>query len=217
MYWCNSNGSASAVLETRVSSYLSVAGEATPRGGHKDPERVVPPARVGGGATALEEGGVGSAGCQNCRLNMTRAPQVKLRDCNSPPRGPSRSAPRLAHLIEILTHTRARAHKAEASDSGTRPIILDMASPCSLDPRVTTLPPLPGLLLDLSTNMWWKLCGVAQHPPSIALFFPSPARRALNREDAEFSSFLTFPYLLPFLPFFPVGVFPPIKSPSSRT
>lgn len=116
MYWCNSNALASAALETRVSSYLSVAGKATPsKGGHKDPKRVVP--TTGGWEhDEDDDGGVRrwgpeSAGCQNCRLNMTRAPQVKLRDCNSP--FPPRATiplllfllfilfPRLARLIEI--------------------------------------------------------------------------------------------------------------------
>lgn len=93
MYWCNSN--ASAVLETRVSSYLSVTGEATPSGGHKDPKRVVPPAPGGwelNRLRRLKKAGIGVLpGCQNCRLNMTRAPQVKLRDCNSPLPSPSSS------------------------------------------------------------------------------------------------------------------------------
>jgi len=69
MYWCNSNASVSAVLETRVSSYLSVAGEATlSEGGHKDRKRVVPP--VGGleyyDDDVVEEGG--ARGLQDAKI-----------------------------------------------------------------------------------------------------------------------------------------------------
>lgn len=75
-YDFSGTGDASFVLS--VSSRRS-----NPSGEHKDPKRVVPAGR-GWITLAIEEGEDGSAGCQNCRLNMTRAPKVKLRDCNSP-------------------------------------------------------------------------------------------------------------------------------------
>lgn len=73
MYWCNSNASASAALKTRVSSYLSVAGEATlseggniriAKGWYRRPE--------GGNTTtttaaaAVEEGG--ARGLQDAKI-----------------------------------------------------------------------------------------------------------------------------------------------------
>jgi len=123
MYWCNSNASASAVPETRVSSYLSVAGEAVPRGwqgGHKDPKRVVPPA--GDTTAAVEEGGARvcrmpklplkhdarTPPSQTVRLQLT-LPPIPVPGCLTPlipspsgrARGLSVLSPRLARLIEI--------------------------------------------------------------------------------------------------------------------
>lgn len=69
---------------------------------------------------------------------MTRAPQVKLRDCNSPfpstPLFPLRLLPRLVRLIEIPIQIRA-------SDSGTRSIILDMTFPLPPPSLFALVPP----------------------------------------------------------------------------
>lgn len=127
MYWCNSNGS--AVLETRVSSYLSVAGEAAPRGDIrilKGWYRRTGPGRVGiEPTTAVEEGGAGvcrmpklplkhdaRTPSQTARLQLTLSPSP-FPSLHLPPRSASSKSP------------------YRASDSETRSIILDMAFPLS--------------------------------------------------------------------------------------
>lgn len=110
-----------------VSSYLSVAGEATSSGGgHKDPKRVVPPA---GG---WEYHGDDDGGWRRWDPRSARMPKLPLKH---DARTPSQTARLQLTPNSPLPSSFSRGWPASskspyrASDSGTRSIILDMATP----------------------------------------------------------------------------------------
>lgn len=162
-FQCRGFGTGDASFVLSVSSRRG-----NPSGGHKDLKRVVPLAGRRGGnstTTAAEEGGIGV--CRMPKLPLKHDARTPKSNCEIATH-PLPSLSLFASFLLLCRGWSSASSKSpyRASDSGTRSIILDMASPvlARVRPYVTTLP----LLLDLSTNIRRKLCGVALYRRSSA-------------------------------------------------
>lgn len=140
-------GDASFVL-----SVSSRRGDPRSEGGHKDPKRVVPPAREGGWHRRRRRRRLKKVGPRVCRMpklplkHDARTPSQTARlqlTLPSPRASPSFSS-RPSPPLPCFSHGWPASSKSpyRASDSGTRSIILDMASPGTRAHRYVTNPPV---------------------------------------------------------------------------
>lgn len=127
-FQCRGTGDASFVLSVSSRRGNPSGGRGSRgRGGIKISKGWYPPAEGGSTGTRrrLKKVGPGSAGCQNCRLNMTRAPPSQTARLQLTP------ALRSAALPTGPPHRNPHTER-QTRESRTRSIILDMASPrCS--------------------------------------------------------------------------------------